>query len=130
MRRLLFTLLLSSGCTTQEVDPLGNWNVTLTWGAGTCGFVGADAVTFTITEAANGYLISGNPTATVTGTITCTDKDCKLSATEIEPIVGGTVSASYNLLLKADNTITGSGTIGFSDSQPCNHAFMVTGRRS
>lgn len=124
------------GCADDPaVDPTGNWNLTLSWGAGTCGFTGLVPVTLTVTQGPNGYVLAGS--TSVVGVIQCTADKCTLSSSETGSGTYSdgtpyTSSGSLNLSLDANGKVTGSGQYGETaqDGFSCSQTFTATGTKS
>ncbi len=123
------------------VDPTGNWNTTVTFGAGTCGAAGqAGPWTFTVTTTTTGYAMSSSdPNQTISGTLTCTADGCQLSAQAVGTgsYNDGTAyneDDAFNLTLKPDKTISGTGTANVTPapdgSDSCTQAVTVAGTKS
>lgn len=136
--RLGFGLVLATlvaGC-GAPLDPTGNWSITVTPGTGNCN-LGSGSGVFTITEGPEGYLMSGsNPSVTVTGTVKCDLKECKLSVVETQTgvidEVTVTMSISYNLTSDIEDKITGSGTASATgdNGKSCSQAFTASGTKT
>jgi hypothetical protein len=137
MHRLI-SLALTVACAACATDsssgdtlsPLGNWSMTFSWGSGTCGITQPTATTLTLTDdPSGGYIINeSDPSVTATGTVTCTKTDCKLSGSEAGTLNGDPSTVGYNLTLKSDATISGSGSISVSGATACSQTFTALGR--
>lgn len=121
-----------------EIDPLGTWVATITYGNGgvsPCNFTGADTAVFSVTQDPSGLVIgrsNGNPgvaTVTIPGEFTCGAGSCEFSGTDVRPDAGSIETTSYDLTFKADGSLSGGGTIGYSP-ESCSQAFTVTGTKS
>ncbi len=140
MRLIAATLLLAlaAACggdsTPSPVVPTGTWNMTLTWGSGTCSQTGAASFVLAVTSAAGGGYNLGisDPTFTTTGTMNCNATQCVLSASLTQTVAAGTGIFSMNLTLSTSNAITGSGTLSQSpvSGSSCTQPFSVTGTKS
>jgi hypothetical protein len=135
---LLLALAAGCGGSDSPLDPTGNWHATFAWGSGNCGLTGTKTGTTTVTNSPSGYLLSGtDPNATLTGTISCTTDQCKMSVAETESgtTTDGTAftdNLSINLTLDTSQNITGSGTFNatFQGGSSCTQTFTVTGTKS
>lgn len=134
---------VAMGCTSSSdtpLDPVGNWNITGTFGSGTCNAAGMKFTEVdTVTGSPPSFVLSSNAMPTsISGTISCTPDACTMSATENS---AGTSNGnayqgvtSFNYQLDASDQITGSGQIQITFTSgspaPCSQTFTVTGTRT
>jgi hypothetical protein len=104
-----------------DVNPAGNWAVTDTWGAGSCGITDPATDLFTVTKNADGtYNLAEAEVDSITGSITCNSTACQLSGLITSSGVGdanlGTWGAtqSLNYSLSSTFVVSGSGSIDVS----------------
>jgi len=131
----LFTL--TAACTEPApIEPLGLWDDTYTWSAGTCQLTGTAKFPFTVVDAGSGsyVLVNNDPVVTsVTGTVRCTQDRCDLTLHETFTVVdsGTTTTGTHDasLVLDEANVIRGSGTIAFrfQNGATCSQTFSSTG---
>lgn len=111
----------------MDVDPIGNWSLIYMLGAGCDQPASTETMTFTVTRTTDGYEVSA-PGVTATGTMICTQKNCKLSAILAGSTADGEFQQNVNLVLDAGGTVTGGGTISVvTETTTCGITFTVTG---
>jgi len=114
----------------MDIDPTGNWDLTYMFLAGCGQSAGTATDTFTVTLTPDGYAVSASGAST-TGTLLCTPDSCKLSAVFAWSDASMQYQESANMVLDADDNITGNGTVYATDgTTACNLVFTVTGSRS
>lgn len=135
MRLVTVTLVLAACTSTppaapHELDPMGTWKVTGTFGDGTCGS-GADYTWqdgFIVEPADAGFevkdIFSSMPTSAAVG---CTDTHCTLLAVERLPADGGGEIEDVTTLELVGDAVTGSGRITVTGSQNCYMNFTARG---
>lgn len=118
----------------DAMDPTGTWDITLSWTAGSCGLTLAATTRMTVTHTAAGYAITdASPTKQVIGEITCGDRFCHLSFSEVGPGRGPTTKSATvtgELDVTRDGAINGTGSLTFlfDDGTGCSQTFVATGR--
>jgi hypothetical protein len=121
----LLALALAVGCTAVEVDAVGNWNYTGTYGVGSCGLTGTNSGVITVSEGAQGFVLSSTAGA-VTGSVTCSADACNMTAT-LAPAT--TITVTLTLSLSDSGAVTGTGTTAMTQPMNCSQAFTVTGSK-
>lgn len=121
----LVALLALVACTSTEVDPVGSWSYTGTYGVGTCGLTGTNSGVITVSEGAQGFVLSSTAGA-VTGSVTCSADACNMTAT-LAP--GSTITVMLTLSLSDSGAVTGTGTTTMTQPMNCSQAFTVTGSK-
>ncbi|HEY4178759.1 MAG TPA: hypothetical protein VGM90_18055 [Kofleriaceae bacterium] len=122
--------VVSTGCTLEDVDPVGMWGFTGKYGAGTCFPVGGMGFgSITVSDGPQGYQFqSPFPGVTTTGSVACNAKGCSMSAMQVVSDSGTT--NVWNLTLTSDDAITGSGSTTGSNPS-CSQAIVdITGSRT
>lgn len=126
-------LLALAGCAApQVVDPTGTWDITLTWGTGTCGIAGASPASTVVTRAGDDYRISESG-QTLSGSILCSEAACRMTFTEsVAGRPGSGIDAmtlSVTLSVGPDNAIAGAGRADVRriDGSMCTQAFSAAG---
>lgn len=145
MRKILVGLVLSfaaAACSSSSNDaavPEGNWDVTLTWGAGTCAGLGSTfEINFDITDdGAGGYNLAARTGLTgddVGGTMDCGSvTECDLSFTDSGPgselsnITSQTISADFVEDNASQVDGNGSATFDLDDGTSCTQNFTGVG---
>lgn len=126
LKRMVVPLLvLTFSCTSAEVDPVGNWSYTGMYGVGTCGLTGTNSGAITVSEGAQGFVLSSSAGA-VTGSVTCSSDVCNMTAT-LTPL--STTTVTLTLSLSDSGDVFGTGTTTMSQPMTCSQAFTVTGSK-
>lgn len=136
MRKCLVLMaLMVTGCMSQDdgggggggntgprgtLDPVGVWDLDLTFGSGTCGFTTL-ASSETVLKGPAGYLLENSPGVTDSGTIECTEVACTMRVTETGPMLTVTMTLSLN----KEDQISGNGTL--TETKPCSQSFTAVG---
>jgi len=137
---LILFILFLFGCSDdqqpQTLSPVGNWNLTATFGAGDCG-LDTNELNFTVTKQVDKFIISNtDPNVTFNGTFICSES-CQLSGTEIKNIpetdlvFAQQITTSINATMQPDKKVIGGGSItwivfGVVDTT-CKQNFDVVG---
>jgi hypothetical protein len=127
--------LAAAGCggsksSTPTCDPVGNWTITDTFGAGNCALTGTLTDNFTVTQTGPGeYSFSDGSGAAISGTIS---DACVLSAqsTGTSSEADGNIAAGDSTEIDRNytlsgTTITGSGSVS-DTTTACTQQFTVT----
>lgn len=130
MKKLLLGLLLAAGCAADpNTCATGNWEVALTWGAGSCfePNTPAGTITVSVTEMEGGYNVAlvGAPGTTFSGTVRAEGDACVLSGTFTDLAAGETDTVNFR---EVGGEITGTGSVNLQNSEvTCGQAFTATG---
>ena len=114
-----------------DLNPRGAWNVTITYGAGTCGRTTPEQLQRVIAVEPFGY--SGHAAdVQATASVLCDPDACALTFEEVTPLPNVAMSTfAGTWTLDTASQITGSGTLAVRDPVgSCDQAWTATGTRA
>jgi len=138
---MVVAMAACGGGGADPCDGTGTWETTNTWSSDECGMTDSETRSYTVTaDPAGGYVISaGDPSVTITGTITDDGGSCRFLATASQSgTIDGlpfTASTEVNLTADVDGVITGGGTVSNTFMPPgepvvtCSQTFTSTGTK-
>ncbi len=137
MKKAIITaaIILLSACTDapEPLDPTGLWDMTGTWGFGSCNATGTFTQKVTVVTDRRGdyYATTGVATETASGVIAADETSARIDLTIINTNVTGDGTTQASVTIKATASdeldIRGSGRVTLSGGRVCTQPFTLVG---